>query len=171
MLRAQLAVEAESSAHVFAVYVSKAKDSIPGLFVARTEGFLGPISWAQEHHGDVKALGQFFTAFEGPRGVYTDMGLVRRREDYTSGIVEGARLPRCSSTFGGLRASACPRPIGRIWGSPSLSGVPTETGLCGPSQRAQVSAARPSPRAPGRRAGTCAEADFTGLVEPLTGLI
>ena len=52
MLRAKMAVTAESSAQVFAVHVSKAKDQMPGLFVARTEGFLGPIVWAQEHFGD-----------------------------------------------------------------------------------------------------------------------
>ena len=75
MLRARLAVEAESSEHVFAAYVSRAKDGMPGLFVARTEGFLGPIGWAQEHYGDVRNLEQFFPAFDGPHGVFTDMGL------------------------------------------------------------------------------------------------
>ena len=69
MLRAQQAAAAQSSADVFAVYVTKAKDSMPGMFVARTEGFLGPLSWAQEHYGNVKTLGQFFPAFTGPHGV------------------------------------------------------------------------------------------------------
>ena len=56
-LRAQLAVAAASSDNIFAVYLAKAKDSMPGMFLARTEGFLGLISWAQEHHGDVRASG------------------------------------------------------------------------------------------------------------------
>ena len=57
MRRAQLAVAAESSANIFAVYSAKAKDSMPGMFVARTEGFLGLVSWAQEHHEDARASG------------------------------------------------------------------------------------------------------------------
>ena len=91
MLKAKLAVEAESSAEVFAAFVNKMKDSMAGLFVARTEGFLGPMEWAQEHHGDVRNLGQFFPAFEGPHGVFTNMGLV---ETITTSIVEGSRLPK-----------------------------------------------------------------------------
>ena len=91
MLRAKMAVTAESSAQVFAVHVSKAKDQMPGLFVARTEGFLGPIVWAQEHFGDVGHLGQFFPAFEGPYGVFTNMGLV---ESISNSIVEGKYLPK-----------------------------------------------------------------------------
>ena len=91
MLRAQQAGAAESSANIFTVYVGKMKDSMPGTFFARTEGFLGPISWAQEHHGDVRAVGQFFPVFEGPWGAKTDMGLI---ESITSGIVETAVLPK-----------------------------------------------------------------------------
>ena len=91
MLMAQQAAAAQCAADVFAVFVSKAKDSMPRMSLARTEGFLGPLLWAQEHHGNVRTLGQFFPAFTGPHGVKTDMGLA---EMMTTGIVEKAVLSK-----------------------------------------------------------------------------
>jgi hypothetical protein len=91
MLMAQQAAAAQSAVDVFAVFVSKAKDSMPRMSLARTEGFLGPLSWAQEHYGNVQTLGQFFPAFTGPHGVKTDMGLA---ETISTGIVESGVLPK-----------------------------------------------------------------------------